>query len=587
MRKGLTTTLLTVAIALMGFNAMAAAPVISGIPDTIVVGDAEDITATDPNIFVYPDAINLDTVVSDDATADDQIIWSYTKASLPGRFLLNGVDAINTDPTNAPAGNRLRQVAQGERNPDGQVQTVTVRDNTLSPIATNGGNGPYGSPGAPGKVAGSDEMVTLVASDGTTYSTAIVAMYSLNDGNDSFGGEFPTPTQVTVMSFTASTMGWNSNAQFGSITASRTASGLCLEVPAAGINFGDWHYSNFSLIPLVANQVYRVRMTMTTTAAANQTPLWQFVHENGSGADPSGVPLLAYGGETLFLDNVGSANAPSPITGGRTTFDVYVAPPPVTTTQWNNTTTGPFAAANASSKDARGIFRVLDVENTGYGGETDAGQVCMRDIDIVRWDVNSGVAGDTLLDVTSFTDAGQSGGGPAGAWQFDSVLGVTSVTFTGGVATIAPSGAGWGNVEVVIFRPGDKTANPATGENIADNYPVAWESNTVYHITMNLAGNNDASPPDIMRLGADTPTQEVIGNCYWTTKYALSAMPKSGTPQTYHFFYHSNSKTASPVAAFSFLRPRLDIICRSDFQESTDQGSVAVSTCKVQKVQFE
>jgi len=584
MRKGLTTTLLTVAIALMGFKAMAAAPVIQAIPD-VIVGDNEDIGATDPNIFVYPDAIDLDAVVSDE-TPDDQLIWSYTKATLPGRFLLNGVDAINTDPTNAPAANRLGQVLQGERNTDGNARTVTVRDNTLSPITTGGGNGPYADPGPAGEVAGSRELVTLVASDGTTYATQIVEMWSENNAIDHRGG-LPTPTQVTVMSFTASTMGWNSGSPFGSITASRTASGLCLEVPAAGVNFNDWHYSSFGLIPLVANQVYRVRVTMSTTSAANQTPLWQFVHENGSGADPSAVPLLAYGGETLFLDNVGAANAPSPITGGRATFDLYIAPPPVTTAQWNSTTTGPFAAANASSKDARGIFRVIDVENTGYGGETDAGQVCMRDIDIVRWDVNSGVAGATDLDVTSFTDAGTSGGGPAGAWQTDSIVGVTATTFAGGVATIAPSGAGWGSVEVAIFRPGDKTANVATGENIADNYPVTWDSNVVYHITMNLAGNNDASPPDIMRLGADTPTQEVIGNCYWTTKYSLSAMPKSGTPQTYHFFYYSNNRTASVVTNFNRIRPRLDVICRTDFQESTNQGSIAASACKVQRVQFE
>jgi hypothetical protein len=573
----------------MGFNAMAAAPVIQAIPD-VIVGDAEDISGTDPNIFVYPDAINLDLVVSDE-TPDDQLIWSYTKATLPGRFLLNGVDAINTDPTNPAAANRLRQVSQAERNTDGLAQTVTVRDNLLSPIATNGGNGPYWpaagqDPGPAGKVANSDELVTLVASDGTTYSTAIVAMWSDNDGFDRRGG-FPVPVPVTNMSFTASTNGWNSGTAFGTVTTSRTANGLCLEVPAAGVNFNDWHYSSFGLIPLVANQVYRIRVSMVTNAVADRTPLWQFVHENGSGADPSGTPLLAYGGETLFLDNVGAANAPSPITGGRPTFDVYMAPPPVTTTQWNNTSTGPFAAANALSKDARGIFRVIDVENTGYGGELDVGQVCMKDIDIVRWDVNSGVVGATDLDVTSFTDAGTSGGGPAGAWQTDSVVGVTATTFSGGVATIAPSGAGWGSVEVAIFRPGDKTADVPTGTNIADNYPVTWESNVVYHITMNLAGNNDASPPDIMRLGADTPTQEVIGNCYWTTKYSLSAMPKSGAAQTYHFFYYSNNRTASVVQNFNRIRPRLDVICRTDFIESTNTGSIAVSACKVQRVQFE
>jgi hypothetical protein len=480
----------------------------------------------------------------------------------------------------------LRQVLQGEKNTDGLAQTVTVRDNLLSPITTNGGNGPYGDPGPAGKVTGSDELVTLVASDGTTYSISIVAMWSDNNGNDRKGGG---GTPVTAMSFTASTMGWTSQSNiFGGsgANASQNSNGLCIDATAAGANYATW-FSDFGYVPLVANQVYRVRLGMLTNSAANLTPLWRVIHENGSGAGTTGVPILAYGGETLFLDNVGSANAPSPITGGRPTFDMYITPPQVTTAQWNNASTGAFAPANAPTKDARVIFSVLDVDGVGYGGETDAGQVCLKDIDIVRWTVDSGVAGATDLDVTAFTDAGQSAGGPPGAWQTDSVLSVTATTFSGGVATIAPSGAGWGSVEVAVFRPGDKTADVPTGTNIADNYPVTWDSNVLYHITMNLAGNNDTSPPDIMRLGADTPTQEVIGNCYCTTKYGLSGMPKSGTPQTYHFFYYSNNRTASVVQNFNRIRPRLDVICRTDFQESTNQGSIAVSACKVQRVQFE
>jgi len=593
MRKGLTTTLLTVAIALMGFNAMAAAPVIQAIPD-IIVGDAEDIVqASDPNIFVYPDAINLDAVVSDE-TPDDQLIWTYTKATVPGRFLLNGVPAIDLGsltPT-PPTGNRIGQVLQGERNTDANVRTVTVRDNTLSPITTGGGNGPYSppNPDTPGKVAGSEEIVTLVASDGTTYGTRTVLMWSDNNGLDRTGG-LPEKTPVASLSFTASANGWVSNAQFGSITLSQNSSGLCLEVPAAGVNFGDWHYNSFGLIPLVANAVYRVRMTVTTTAVVNQTPLWTFVHENGSGSDTAGrVPLLAYGGEAIFLDNVGGANAPSPIVGGRTTFDTYLAPPPVTTTQWNNATTGPFAAANAGTKDATGIFRVLDVANTGYGGEIDAGQVCLKDIDIVRWDINSAVQGNVDLNATSFTDA-LSTTGP-GAWQTDAILGTTT-TFSGGVATLASTGATWQSVEVATFRPGDKTLtlNGANaGVDAADNYPLTWDSNVLYHMTLDMSVANAAAEtgvPDIFRFGADTPTQEIISNVYWTTRYGLSGTPKSGTPQTFHYFYYSNNRTASVVQNFNRIRPRLDIICRTDFTDATNTAAFNVHAAKVQRVQFE
>jgi hypothetical protein len=333
-------------------------------------------------------------------------------------------------------------------------------------------------------------------------------------------------------------------------------------------------------------------MTMTTTAVVNQTPLWTFVHENGSGTDAGSnrVPLLAYGGEAIFLDNVGGANAPSPIAGGRTSFDTYLAPPPVTTAQWNNATTGPFAAANAGTKDATGILRVLDVANTGYGGEIDAGQVCMRDIDIVRWDINSAVQGNVDLDVTSFTDA-LSTTGP-GAWQTDAILGTTT-TFAGGVATLASTGATWQSVEVATFRPGDKTLtlNGATaGVDAADNYPLTWESNVLYHMTLDLSVANAAAEtgvPDIFRFGADTPTQEIISNIYWTTRYGLSGTPKSGTPQTYHYFYYGNNRTASVVQNFNRIRPRLDIICRTDFTDATNTAAFNVNAAKVQRVQFE
>jgi hypothetical protein len=292
----------------------------------------------------------------------------------------------------------------------------------------------------------------------------------------------------------------------------------------------------------------------------------------------------------ISLDNVGSANAPSPILGGRTSFDTYVAPPPVTTVQWNNATTGPFAAANATTKDATGIFRVLDVAGAGYGGELDAGQVCLREIDVVRWDVNSAVQGNVDLNATSFTDA-LSTTGP-GAWQTDAILGTTT-TFSGGVATLASTGATWQSVEVATFRPGDKTltlSGANAGVDAADNYPLTWDSNVCYHLSIDLSVANAAAEtgvPDIFRFGADTPTQEVIGNAYWTTRYGLSGTPKSGTPQTFHYFYYSNNRTASVVQNFNRIRPRLDIICRTDFTDATNTAAFNVHSAKVQRVQFE
>jgi hypothetical protein len=578
MRKGLTVTLMTVAIAMMGFNAMSMAPVVSDMPD-MVVGD--EASATDPNLFVYPDVINLDNFVSDDTTADGSILWSYTKATLPGRYTVNGVPPIDlaSENANAPGAKRIdNQVLNSEVNPDANTRTITVRDSTLSPLPS----GPNTDPGALGIVA--SEVITFIASDGTTYSldqggANTVIVYTDNDGNDRLS-PFTTgapSTPVVHTDFTTGAQGWISAVDFGTVTASQNGTtGMCLNVPAAGVNLGTWRSSDapFNYIPLIDNAVYRILLTVSTTSSLGATPLWTIVYENQA---------TASGGEYLFLDNEGGANAPAPL--GRSTFSVWITPPPVMTTQWKNTTTGPFAAANAGVRDYRLIFKILDVENVGYGGETDAGSVCVKDIDVVRYDINDVTTVATPLDVTSVTDA-LSGGNS----QLDFLLGST-ITFSGGVATIASSGNTWQTVEVAVFRPGDKTVsgNPGSAADSADNWPVTWEDNTLYQVSFGLSAtdaNSETNPPDILVPGMDTPTNECISTNYITTRFALSGMPKQGSPQTYTSFHfgHSLSATAAPFG--KLLRPRLQIICRPDFTDSNDTGSLNVTNYSVKKAAF-
>jgi hypothetical protein len=578
---------------------MAMAPVIDAIPD-LIVGDGEGITATtDPNIFVYPDAINLDAVVVDE-TADASLTWTYTKGTLPGRYLLNGADAINmaSENPNSPAATKtIRQVLQGEQNPDNLPQTATIRDNILSPISVGGGLGPYGDPGAPGIVG--SEVVTLIASDGLTYTARSLIVYSDNNGNDRItgAGGLPVPIPVVRVPFTQGAQGWTSNVDFGAVTPSQNATtGLCLAVPAAGVNFGAW-FSVFGFIPLVDNAVYRVRLTMSTTASLNNTPLWRFVYENGTQSPLT--PILAYGGEHLFLDNVGSANAPSPISGGRATFDLYLTPIAVSTAQWKSTTNGPFAAANATSKDARAIFAILDVDGAGYGAETDLGAVCMSEIDIVRWDINTAVVQDAALyNVTSFTDAGVLDANPTpNDYQMDAILG-SAISFTGGVASISPTVAGGWEVEVATLRPGDKTVTLTganAGTDIGDNWPIAWEANQLYQLTtgLSVSAAGEVNPPDILRMTVDQPTQELIYNSYVTTKYDRAGSPKAGAAQSYNFFWYGNNKTVSTVVNFARFRPRLDVICRSDFflagqtAATRNTEGVSVHSMSVKKVRFE
>ena len=75
MSKGLKLTLLTVAIALMGMYAMAIAPTVDEIPTVIIGGGTAG--STPPDVFVYPDALDLSTYVDDPDGTDAGIVWSY------------------------------------------------------------------------------------------------------------------------------------------------------------------------------------------------------------------------------------------------------------------------------------------------------------------------------------------------------------------------------------------------------------------------------------------------------------------------------------------------------------------------------
>jgi len=195
MRKGLTVTLMSVSIVMMGAGAMAMAPVIGEIPSPIV-GDAESVTPA--NLFVYPDAFNLANYVHDDATASGDIKWSFEIVGA-AKYNINGVQPMNTgggdDPINPGAKQINNQVLGGEENPDGNAASITIRNVNLSPIG-----GPNTDPGASGIVASETQLVTLYASDGTTYSMKSVFFYTDNDGADRLsGGEIPwwnTPSKV-------------------------------------------------------------------------------------------------------------------------------------------------------------------------------------------------------------------------------------------------------------------------------------------------------------------------------------------------------------------------------------------------------
>jgi hypothetical protein len=384
MRNGLTKTLAAIAIACLGYQAYAVAPVVNSIPAVFVTDDA---SPTSPNKFVYEDALNLNNYVSDDGPLGN-LLWSF-KGGLGGgasAYRLNGADPLTTaESTSAtvlitPGAKQINSTvplsATGEYNTDANVNTVTFRDIIQSPFG-----GPDTAPAGP-PPAGSivrTETVTVYASDGTTASLGkSLLIVTQMAGNDHLSvTPAPTPIRDQDLHFQTTTNGWFTGQQLGSATFS-SAGGLCISVTAAGASVGEW-ISPWSVITMAANQVWRLRATMTTTQnTPGSVPLYDYVVQNLN-TDPVNGSILdgdqAFIADFMFLDNLGSKNAIKGPAAGRNTFDMWFAPAAVSTAQWNNGTTGGVAAANDADNDARVVLRVLDVDNIGYGGEVDSGHL--------------------------------------------------------------------------------------------------------------------------------------------------------------------------------------------------------------------
>jgi hypothetical protein len=368
MSKGLQLTLVTVAVVLMGMSAMATAPVIDDIPSPIVGGGE---LTTPPNTFVYPNALNLNSYVQDDG-GDANIVWSYEVTGTQ-IYSINGNDPIDSgseDPTD-PTGKDLNTVRNGEEDPDSNPITITIRNVNLSPIG-----GPNTDPGdTAGIISSETQVVTLYASDGSTYSQTEIMVYTDNEGEDRLSGEPTGGIPVIELDFTNNANGFTSMA-VGTVGATATleGNGICIEVAAGGNNLGTWT-SPWAFIDLAANSVYHIRADVNgTQTTAGLVPLWDVIiqnFDNLTGANGA----YAYFADYYFLDNEGGAYAVGPATG-ISRVDMYFAPLPAKLASWNDESAGAFTATNDAMNDMQMIFRVLDAdESAQYGGELDVGHL--------------------------------------------------------------------------------------------------------------------------------------------------------------------------------------------------------------------
>jgi hypothetical protein len=320
---------------------------------------------------------------------------------------------------------------------------------------------------------------------------------------------------------------------------------------------------------LTQNKVYRFRLNVETTAtvAVGATPLWDFVIDNVA---PSGSEQK-YSYDQLVWDNHGGKNSVGQAEPtGKRNFDMWWAPLPVEDADWNNATTGEFAAAHDPFNDGRFAFRVLDVNGT-VDGNNDAGTICLRTYRIDSIDVDDlAVTSNAFLrdDISSTNTFGSS------------IFGTTNFTYGGGNVTIAPQVAGveagggptvdppatvgsW-DIEVVLLDVGDTTIDftPANANTLLDNWPVTWTSNQLLKTTVNLQAPNALganNPPDAIRLVHDSVTSELAADSIVSAGSNLIGLPKT-TATNYVMFFNTQNETASPTTQYHRIRPRLGLL---------------------------
>jgi hypothetical protein len=608
MMNGLTKALAAVAIACLGYQAFAVAPVVSQIPSPVVTDDSgvtggTPVGVSDPYLFVYVDWINLLNFVSDDGDPA-AIVWSFTSASDiadgaggVGDYSFNAARSLDlgtenpvTPPTAAIINTAANLTAAGEYNTDASVLTPTVRDISLSP---------FGGPNVTtGTLAGellNMDTITLFASDGTTFGQRSFIAFTESSGGVNIdrlsATPVPTPVNVANINFAAGTSGWVFLPGFGT-TVSSTVGGICINVPLTGTNTGEW-VSPYGAIQLVDNNVWRLRFTMSTTAtAAGTVPLWDIILQNidrtlAVSADHS------YLADYFFWDNAGSANAIAGPAQGRNTFEVWYTPSAVKTGQWRN---GAFTTTNEPLNDMQLHFRVLDADGASVG-ELDAGTICVTNLVIDRFDLDNLLTDvqEYLLDPISPGISGVS---------VTSVADASSSNFGVNPLTITPTNpAGWQN-SIASVTPGDTnnpdvTSGSYTEAAIADNFPIIHQSNTLYKLEVAMSApdaNSETRGPDGVRLGMDLKTNEVLAESYYTTGMGFVGAPKTvataGGAQTYTMFFygHSTTQIVGPTGA-ARVRPRVDVLSAATYNRPTstdvnNTGGVRIHSIRVSRVAF-
>jgi len=639
-------TLMTVAIALMSARAMAMAPVISDLPSPIV-GNAEPITGGSQ--FVYIDAFDLNNYGADAESSTSELLWSYTGPGTAGasKYLINGVAPINlntVDPTSPTTAQCINlKVAVNEWNPDGKKNTVTIRNNYLSPLPI-GETAPGQAP-APTHVAGVNDVrnrwsvidnyhitgimagtgnsfdpapgqtepVQFFLSDGAAFTSQTVFFYSAKSQADRLSQVYaPVPVSDKFAKF------WSPNKVdssgntdwLGNITTT-SVGGMCLIAGAnggldlTGDNMGSLA-SPMAYFSLTKNQVYRIRLQMNgSQLAPGATPFWDFILENYETSTGRGLNLYAM--DTLVFDNVGGAES---VTAGGMLVTMYWTPAAVATAQWNSATTGLYQSKYAANKDPRLRFRILDLDSVPASqSNLKGGTLCIQNLTIDAADLSMCRVVKNLYNAATLIQANTASTGNVEAFPLNAanctvVFASGAVTFHGvnnwtGIQPGGPLANDGQLLEIAEVRPAKDTTyaeGPPWTASWADNWPLAWKSGQILRLQVGLSAPDTTSvahPWDAIFLSFVSMTNELNYDSFVTTNQSI-ASPQMGTPQTYQAFFYTMKESVTADANYHSLRWKIRFINHpsaffpsgNSTTDAENVGSVTLNSVKVDQVSF-
>jgi hypothetical protein len=277
------------------------------------------------------------------------------------------------------------------------------------------------------------------------------------------------------------------------------------------------------------------------------------------------------------------------------TVDLWWAPLPLTTAQWNNAATGAFKSPGQGGSDTNSgldpnfatdiqpevLFRLFDEDSSvAYATYLRGGSVCLSSLQIDRWDFSqmTDLGADFEIGNTTkpFAEAPLTGspgsggtvstkeGDTLGTWSivYNASDGSMTITPTGSTAALAANGLQYVHPQVGSMFPSaynlpstDTTAAQVDSyySTLPNSFPITWKADTLYEVTLDIKGTDANNPPDYVVLGVGQFTNELdmISYCADTAGDYIVATgentPGPGAPNataaTYRAFWYSHTPT--------------------------------------------